>query len=280
MTYEEARKEAEQILKGAEVPDAALDAWYLLEYAIRKIEKKETGRTWYLMNRKESILPGTLSYYQELVYRRKQRIPLQHLTGEQEFYGYPFYVNEHVLIPRQDTEVLVEEALKRKKEGMKVLDLCTGSGCILLSILKNLKQGTGVGIDISEQALEVARRNAKRLGLAQGPYDMIVSNPPYIETEEIAQLMPEVRDHEPRLALDGMSDGLYYYRSIVSQCRDYLKEDGALLFEIGAGQGAAVSELLKEAGFVSVQVIKDLAGLDRVVAGKAGTKKGKQEKDV
>ena len=157
-----------------------------------------------------------------------------------------------------------------------------------------MKQGTGVGIDISEQALEVARRNAKRLGLeaattfvlsdlfekAQGPYDMIVSNPPYIETEEIAQLMPEVRDHEPRLALDGMSDGLCYYRSIVSQCRDYLKEDGALLFEIGAGQGAAVSELLKEAGFMSVQVIKDLAGLDRVVAGKAGTKKGKQEKDV
>ena len=165
MTYEEARKEAEQILKGAEVPDAALDAWYLLEYAIRKIEKKETGRTWYLMNRKESILPGTLLYYQELVSRRKQRIPLQHLTGEQEFYGYPFYVNEHVLIPRQDTEVLVEEALKQKREGMKVLDLCTGSGCILLSILKNLKQGTGVGIDISEQALEVARRNAKRLGL-------------------------------------------------------------------------------------------------------------------
>ena len=144
-----------------------------------------------------------------------------------------------------------------------MLDLCTGSGCILLSILKNLKQGTGVGIDISEQALEVARRNAKRLGLeaattfvlsdlfekAQGSYDMIVSNPPYIETEEIAQLMPEVRDHEAGVwHLTEMSDGLYYYRSIVSQCRDYLKEDGALLFEIGAGQGAAVSELLKEAG--------------------------------
>ena len=250
MTLREACREGAARLRKAGVPEAELDAWYLLEYAIRKIEKKETGRTWYLMNRKESILPGTLLYYQELVSRRKQRIPLLHLTGEQEFYGYPFYVNEHVLIPRQDTEVLVEEALKQKREGMKVLDLCTGSGCILLSILKNLKQGTGVGIDISEQALEVARRNAKRLGLeaattfvlsdlfekAQGPYDMIVSNPPYIETEEIAQLMPEVRDHEPRLALDGMSDGLYYYRSIVSQCRDYLKEDGALLFEIGAGQ--------------------------------------------
>lgn len=294
MTYEEARKKAEQILTKAGVPDASLDAWYLMEYALQKVEKKETGRIWYLLNRQENILPGTLTYYQELVTERKQRIPLQHLTGEQEFYGYPFYVNEHVLIPRQDTEVLVEEALKYKKPGMRVLDMCTGSGCILLSILKNLDHGTGDGIDISEQALEVARRNAKRLGLeaeatfvlsdlfekVQGPYDMIVSNPPYIETEEIEHLMPEVRDHEPRLALDGMADGLYYYRSIVSKCRDYLKEDGALLFEIGADQGAAVSELLKEAGFESVQVIKDLAGLDRVVAGRAGTKKGKQEKDV
>ena len=161
MTYEEARKEAEQILKGAEVPDAALDAWYLLEYAIRKIEKKETGRTWYLMNRKESILPGTLLYYQELVSRRKQRIPLQHLTGEQEFYGYPFYVNEHVLIPRQDTEVLVEEALKRKKEGMNVLDLCTGSGCIGISIQSFCSNTQVTAADISEDALKVAQKNAK-----------------------------------------------------------------------------------------------------------------------
>ena len=246
MTYEEARKEAEQILKGAEVPDAALDAWYLLEYAIRKIEKKETGRTWYLMNRKESILPGTLLYYQELVSRRKQRIPLQHLTGEQEFYGYPFYVNEHVLIPRQDTEVLVEEALKRKKEGMKVLDLCTGSGCILLSILKNLKQGTGVGIDISEQALEVARRNAKRLGLeaattfvlsdlfekAQGPYDMIVSNPPYVDEEDLAD-MPEEFHYEPELALGSGVDGLEITKQILKQAPDYLTPNGMLVCEVG-----------------------------------------------
>ena len=288
MTLRELLAEGEHVLQTAGIEDWKMDAWYLLE------ETLEVTRTRYLVDSGKAVSEEEKTRYLELIDKRASHIPLQHLTGEQEFYGYPFYVNEHVLIPRQDTEVLVEEALKRKKEGMRVLDLCTGSGCILLSILKNLKQGTGVGIDISEQALEVARRNAKRLGLeaattfvlsdlfekAQGPYDMIVSNPPYIETEEIAQLMPEVRDHEPRLALDGMSDGLYYYRSIVSQCRDYLKEDGALLFEIGAGQGAAVSELLKEAGFVFVQVIKDLAGLDRVVAGKAGTKKGKQEKDV
>ena len=281
-------KKAEEKLKEAGVVDFAVDSWLLAEFVFK------INRTGFYMDPMMTVPKERADKYMELVGIRASKIPLQHITGSQEFMGLDFKVNEDVLIPRQDTEVLVEEALKRKKEGMKVLDLCTGSGCILLSILKNLKQGTGVGIDISEQALEVARRNAKRLGLeaattfilsdlfekAQGPYDMIVSNPPYIETEEIAQLMPEVRDHEPRLALDGMSDGLYYYRSIVSQCRDYLKEDGALLFEIGAGQGAAVSELLKEAGFVSVQVIKDLAGLDRVVAGKAGTKKGKQEKDV
>lgn len=294
MSYRKALKDAECFLEQAGVPDAGIDAWYLMEYVLKQNGISDAGRSWYFLHCEEEMPENCQVAYQKLLKKRGERIPLQQLTGEQEFMGISFLVNEHVLIPRQDTEVLVEEALKRKKEGMKVLDLCTGSGCILLSILKNLKQGTGVGIDISEQALEVARRNAKRLGLeaattfvlsdlfekAQGSYDMIVSNPPYIETEEIAQLMPEVRDHEPRLALDGMSDGLYYYRSIVSQCRDYLKEDGALLFEIGAGQGAAVSELLKEAGFVSVQVIKDLAGLDRVVAGKAGTKKGKQEKDV
>lgn len=294
MSYRKALKDAERFLEQAGVPDAGIDAWYLMEYVLKQNGISDAGRSWYFLHCEEEMPENCQVAYQKLLKKRGERIPLQQLTGEQEFMGISFLVNEHVLIPRQDTEVLVEEALKQKREGMKVLDLCTGSGCILLSILKNLKQGTGVGIDISEQALEVARRNAKRLGLeaattfvlsdlfekAQGPYDMIVSNPPYIETEEIAQLMPEVRDHEPRLALDGMSDGLYYYRSIVSQCRDYLKEDGALLFEIGAGQGAAVSELLKEAGFVSVQVIKDLAGLDRVVAGKAGTKKGKQEKDV
>ena len=283
MTYEEARKEAEQILKGAEVPDAALDAWYLLEYAIRKIEKKETGRTWYLMNRKESILPGTLSYYQELVYRRKQRIPLQHLTGEQEFMGLAFKVNEHVLIPRQDTEVLVEEALNYVRSGMDILDVCTGSGCILLSVLKLGKKKCrgilhGTGVDLSREALQVAEENAGRLQVeatflhsdlfaeVQGQYDMILSNPPYIEKAVVETLEEEVRIHEPRMALDGGEDGLDFYRKITAESVQYLRKGGRLLFEIGYDQGEAVSALMKE-HFAEVRVIQDLAGLDRVVSG-------------
>ena len=279
MKYEEARKETEKLLLQADVPDAGWDAWCLLEYAIASAEGKKVDRTWYLLNREEEIPQKTLECYKQLAQKRKERIPLQHLTGEQEFFGYPFYVNEHVLIPRQDTEILVEEALKRKKEGMRILDMCTGSGCILLSILKQMRQAEGVGADISEKALEVAKKNAQRLQVdasfiqsdlftnVKGRYNMIVSNPPYIETQVIEGLMPEVRKHEPRLALDGREDGLYYYRSIISQCPAYLKEGADLLFEIGSGQAEAVEGLLLDAGFTDICTVKDLAGLDRVVLG-------------
>ena len=282
MKYEEARKWAEDILMQAEVPDAGLDAWYLLEYAITSVEKRQTGRGWYLMNRDTAMEEKTFRYYTELVRKRCTRIPLQHLTGEQEFFGYTFSVNEQVLIPRQDTEILVEEALKRAKEGMALLDMCTGSGCILISILKNVQKVRGTGVDLSAAALEVARENAQKLQTeaefiqsdlfeqVEGKYDMLVSNPPYIQTQVIEELMPEVREHEPRLALDGMADGLYYYRSILSQCREYLNPGADLLFEIGADQGEAVSGLLLKAGFTGIQVVKDLAGLDRVVLGKLG----------
>ncbi len=282
MKYEEARKWAEDILMQAEVPDAGLDAWYLLEYAIASVEKRQTGRGWYLMNRDTAMEEKTFRYYTELVRKRCTRIPLQHLTGEQEFFGYTFSVNEQVLIPRQDTEILVEEALKRAKEGMALLDMCTGSGCILISILKNVQKVRGTGVDLSAAALEVARENAQKLQTeaefiqsdlfeqVEGKYDMLVSNPPYIQTQVIEELMPEVREHEPRLALDGMADGLYYYRSILSQCREYLNPGADLLFEIGADQGEAVSGLLLKAGFTGIQVVKDLAGLDRVVLGKLG----------
>lgn len=282
MKYEETRKWAEEILMQAEVPDAGLDAWYLLEYAIASVEKRQTGRGWYLMNRDTAMEEKTFRYYTELVRKRCTRIPLQHLTGEQEFFGYTFSVNEQVLIPRQDTEILVEEALKRAKEGMALLDMCTGSGCILISILKNVQKVRGTGVDLSAAALEVARENAQKLQTeaefiqsdlfeqVEGKYDMLVSNPPYIQTQVIEELMPEVREHEPRLALDGMADGLYYYRSILSQCREYLNPGADLLFEIGADQGEAVSGLLLKAGFTGIQVVKDLAGLDRVVLGKLG----------
>ena len=232
----------------------------------------------------------------DALHRLESGEPLQYLLGEWEFYGLPLAVGPGVLIPRADTETIVETCLLALAPvpDPAIWDLCSGSGAIALALASRRPDARILAAELSEEALPYLRQNIAALApdqvtavqtdvltqLPDGLCDLIVSNPPYIETEEIAQLMPEVRDHEPRLALDGMSDGLYYYRSIVSQCRDYLKEDGALLFEIGAGQGAAVSELLKEAGFVSVQVIKDLAGLDRVVAGKAGTKKGKQEKDV
>ena len=194
--------------------------------------------------------------------------------------GLTFLVNSNVLIPRQDTETLVEEALKVVKSGMKVMDMCTGSGCVLISILKNAHGAQGFGYDISKQAINVAKENAKlnevpavfeRSNLfeeaADEKFDVIVSNPPYIRSDEIAGLMPEVADFEPHEALDGGEDGLYFYREIAEHCSDYLNPGGHLLLEIGYDQGDAVSALLREAGFQDVCVIKDLARNDRVVKG-------------
>ena len=193
--------------------------------------------------------------------------------------GYPFLVNDHVLIPRQDTETLVEEALKISYTGMKMLDMCTGSGCILFSMLKMKPGSEGTGCDISEEALKVAEANRKRLEVnakliqsdlfehIEGTYDMIVSNPPYIRTAVIAELQDEVRLHDPWIALDGKEDGLFFYRKIVRESGRYLRKGGTLLFEIGHDQGEAVSELMKAEGYSDVKVKKDLAGLDRVVIG-------------
>lgn len=200
--------------------------------------------------------------------------------------GYEFYVNEDVLIPRQDTETLVEEALRLLKGRQKprVLDMCTGSGCILTSILLEIPDASGTGADLSEKALKVAACNARRLQMADraefvksdlfsseyfsGPaYDMLISNPPYIPTEEIEGLMEEVRLHDPRMALDGKADGLYFYRAITKQAMDYMLPGGWLLYEIGWDQGKAVKELLDKEGFINTEIKKDLCGLDRVVLG-------------
>ena len=178
-------------------------------------------------------------------------------SQEAYFYGMRFYVNEDVLIPRQDTEVLVEEVLKlsrtvfseERRKALNILDVCTGSGCILLSLLSNLENATGTGVDLSEKALKVAETNGKNLEIparwvhsnlfdkVQGTYDMIISNPPYIKTSVIEELMDEVKFHEPKMALDGKEDGLYFYREIIREAEQYLKEGGILAFEIGYDQG-------------------------------------------
>lgn len=273
MTYREAMLFGEEKLNTVGIVDARTDAWLLLTY-ICKID-----RTFYYVHMDEAMSPELLAEYEAVLNKRAEHVPLQYITGEQEFMGIPFRVNEAVLIPRQDTETLVEEALKITRPGMKVLDMCTGSGCILISILKNVVDVEGYGYDISKQAIKVAKENAKlnnvnatfeRSDLFEevvDRFDIIVSNPPYIPTDVIGVLMPEVAVYEPIQALDGKEDGLHFYRRIVAAAPEYLNPNGRLLFEIGHDQGEAVSALMTETGFSGVHVIKDLAGNDRVVVG-------------
>lgn len=274
MTYREAVEFGTKCLTDAGVPDAALDAWYLLQM-VCKIE-----RSYYYVHGEEDITQDAQKEYEIAVQKRAEHIPLQYIIGEQEFMGLRFKVNSNVLIPRQDTETLVEQVLKIVKPGMKVLDLCTGSGCVLISVLKNAPELTGMGSDISKTALLVAKENAKlhevdaewvRSDLFDNiteTFDVIMANPPYIPTGEILSLMPEVRDFEPENALDGGADGLDFYRKIAGQAKDYLNPGGYVYMEIGYDQGEAVSELMRNAGFTEVEVIKDLARNDRVVKGK------------
>ncbi|MEE0944225.1 MAG: peptide chain release factor N(5)-glutamine methyltransferase [Clostridia bacterium] len=215
----------------------------------------------------------------------KQRIngePLQYILGTQEFMGIEFEVSREVLIPRADTETLVETVLTHlAKNGANILDIGCGSGCVGLSVAYHNKRVCVRGVDISDFALELSKKNAKKLGLDDraefvkadilsdclpGKYDVIVSNPPYIRTDVIPTLMGEVQFYEPHLALDGGEDGLRFYRTIIEKAPRLLNENGFLAFEIGYDQGDAVSKLMS-AGFDNVQVIKDLAGNDRVVAG-------------
>lgn len=263
------------------IEEFSLDAWYLLEYVTG------VSKAMYFAEPERAVSEENADRYIDCIRRRAAHIPLQHITGEQEFMGYPFYVNEHVLIPRQDTETLVEEAIQVMRPKMKILDMCTGSGCIVLSILKMCREKyymtelQGIGADVSEEALKVARENGRRLEVPvtwiqsdlfakipeEEKYDVIVSNPPYIETAVIDTLQEEVRLHDPYIALDGKEDGLYFYRRIISEAGKYLKMQGKLMFEIGCDQAEAVEELMKNAGYEQITVKKDLAGLDRVVYG-------------
>lgn len=273
MTFREAISFGERQLNEVGIVDAQNDAWLLLTF-VCKID-----RTFYYVHMDEQMDIEQQAEYENVISKRAEHVPLQYITGEQEFMGMPFRVNESVLIPRQDTETLVEEALKYVHPGMKLLDMCTGSGCILISILKNVVDVEGFGYDISKQALNVAKENAKLNNViatfepsdlfekVTDTFDVIVSNPPYIPTAVIGTLMPEVAVYEPMQALDGKEDGLYFYRKIIDSASEYLKENGKLLFEIGHDQGESVSNLMREAGYKDVHIVKDLAGNDRVVIG-------------
>ena len=341
-----------KILKNAGIAEADLDAWYLFEQIFG------ISRAQYFLCARENIAGSTaqkiavqeqhgdllesgnalecaelwleekLSAYENALKKRAAHIPLQQIIGQQEFMGLTFFVNEHVLIPRQDTETLVELVLQEQKDkDISILDMCTGSGCIAVSLKKLGGYAHVEGADISEEALKVAKRNSEEIlenndvnndavssrteqiqncmnltnnqnkqnnsakhkiseasklpqtGVTFRLSDMfsafpeterfnvIVSNPPYIPSAVIEELEPEVRDHEPRGALDGTADGLYFYRILAEECAKHLTPGGHVYFEIGYDQGMAVKELLDNHGFKDTRVIQDLAGKDRVVCG-------------
>ena len=314
-------EEGMALLAGLE--DAALDARLLLEHFCGI----DTNRL--LAEPGMPVSDDLRNAFLKGIERRAAREPLAYIVGEQSFMGLPFIVSEDVLIPEQDTENLVEEALRLIDDGSRILDLCTGSGCILLSLLHYTNGCIGVGTDLSEKALEIARRNASAHGLSdqtvwlQGDlfdaldplnkkdnddkdskrenykiednkreenrddqaeksteseksesgfpgmsytsgYDMIISNPPYIPTSVIDTLQPEVRCAQPRMALDGGGDGLDFYRRIISEAPAHLVVGGRLLLEIGYDQAEAVSDLLREAGYYGIEILKDYGGNDRI----------------
>ena len=341
-----------KILKNAGIVEADLDAWYLFEQifgisraqyflcareniagstAQKMAAQEQAGNSLESKNALDCVelwLKVKLSAYENTLEKRAARIPLQQNLGQQEFMGLTFFVNEHVLIPRQDTETLVELVLNEQKDkNVSILDMCTGSGCIAVSLKKLGGYACVEGADISEEALKVAKRNSEEIlensdvnddavssrteqiqnctnqtnnqnkqdnsedcmvsevrtvpqtGVIFRRSDMfsafpeterfnvIVSNPPYIPSAVIEELEPEVRDHEPRGALDGTADGLYFYRILAEECAKHLTPGGHVYFEIGYDQGAAVKKLLDNHGFKDTRVIQDLTGKDRVVCG-------------
>ena len=284
MNYKEIYLWGRSELEKAGISEYELDARLLLEHICH------TNRNTLLVHGDREVAGEEETKYREAIAVRRSRVPLQHITGVQEFMGLEFKVNKHVLCPRQDTECLVEEVMRYLHDGNRILDMCTGSGCILLSLLHYSNHCSGIGADISQEALKVAAENVANITAMKRPnpwdeetvklihsdlfskvpeekFDIIVSNPPYIASAVIPTLMEEVREHEPMSALDGMEDGLFFYRRIVTESRDYLAKEGMLFFEIGHDQGQAVSDMMKEAGFWDVTVVKDFAGLDRVVYG-------------
>jgi release factor glutamine methyltransferase len=280
MRYGKLYEEGVKRLQCAGVEEAESDCFILFSEAF------SLGRSTFFFKKNEEIPASAADRIERFfswLSRRERHEPVQYIIGNQEFYGLTFQVNSHVLIPRLDTEVLVEEILKEETAGKSVLDLCTGSGCILISLMKCGGFLRGAGTDISGEALTVAEQNAVQNGvqvqLLQGDlfgaldglsaqerrFDVIVSNPPYIAEAEKPDLAPEVLEHEPSLALFAGHEGLLFYERILAEASGYLTPHGTIYFEIGCTQAEAVKELCEKNGFGGVQVIRDLAGLDRVV---------------
>ena len=279
LTYRELYNEGNSALSMAleEEREAQLDARLLLEHVCG------TSLQTLLLDGERPVTDNEAELYRRLLKRRCSREPLAYILGKWDFMGLEFGVSSDVLIPEQDTENLVEEVMREVCDGDRILDLCTGSGCILLSLLNYSNGSTGVGTDLSEGAIDVAKENALKLGLSERcdwkagdlfeavdpgeKFDIIVSNPPYIRSETIGELAPEVRIHEPRMALDGGDDGLYFYKRIIPEAADYLRTGGMLFLEIGYDQAEQVSALMKDAGYYEVRTIKDYGGNDRIVCG-------------
>ena len=280
MNITELKKSIADRLSSAGIAEADNDTYLLI--------KEYTGviRADFLTDPDMEVPSGAdLKGLEEAVSKRCERIPLQHITGKTGFMGFDFYTTPAALIPRPDTEILAEEVLKDYHDGSRILDLCTGTGCIIVSLLALMNDCYGVGTDISQDALALAEKNAgeilgekrDRLRLLQGDlyealssddkFEVIVSNPPYIRTSDIDTLMPEVKDHDPFIALDGGKDGLDFYRKIIVGASAHLCGGGDLVLEIGADQAEDVMNIMKENRFIDVQVIKDYGGNDRVVRG-------------
>ncbi len=304
MTIDYCLKEGIGILKTNNIQDFEYDAFSLLEYV--------TGinRSDFFLKKCEKISESDYNNYKALLERRIKREPLQHITGTQNFYGYDFFVNSDVLIPRQDTEVLIEKVIEVIEDNFQldnsscinILDMCTGSGCIAITLYNELiKRGYNIDVtatDLSDKALAIAEQNSKSLIVVKSEEDkfeesksvedtfhivksdlfsnlsrdkkfhIIVSNPPYIPRHEIAKLEPEVRNYDPIIALDGDVDGLKFYREIINESGNYLNDKGFIAFEIGYNQGTDVEELLQRKGYGDIHIYKDLGGLDRVIIGR------------
>lgn len=293
MTLENCLRQGINTLQSNNISDADFDAFALLEY-VTGVSKSD-----FFFKKSDEISDSCYDRYIELIERRSKRVPLQHITNRQNFFGYDFYVDSNVLIPRQDTEVLIEKILEvieanfnvEISSDISILDMCTGSGCIAITIYKELiKRGFNIdatAVDLSKEALAVTEKNVENLvGIKalnntfhiiesdmfsninnNRSYDIIVSNPPYIPTRDIEKLEPEVRDYDPIMALDGDTDGLRFYRRIIEESSNYLN-NGFIAFEIGYNQGDDVKSLLEEKGYKDIHIYKDLGGLDRVIIGR------------